>query len=232
MVFIDMHVHSRYSDGTSSIKDLLKMVKKLRTGIAITDHNVITGAVEAYKDKKALVIPGIEVGSSDFRHLLLYFYNTSELKEFYEKEIAPARIKHRFDFYRTKLPLVYLLERIKNYNCLSVAAHPTIPKIKWQEKYLLQVHAMEVINSSVPAKYNAQAFKYSDELKMPKTAGSDSHSIKHLNSAGIITEEENIESIFKAIKKSKTQIAGSSYTPIQNFRHFLIASKSVLKVKK
>ena len=232
MVFIDMHVHSKSSDGTASVKELLSLSKKLKTGLAITDHNIISGSIEACKDKDALVIPGIEVGSSSFNHLLFYFYDIQELKEFYQKEILPFKIDHRFHLYRTKLPLIKLLEISKNYNCLTSAAHPSIKTLIWTKKPLSMVDAIEVLNSSIPSKYNAKAFKISDTLKKSKTAGSDAHSIRHLNSGGIISNENNIEGILNSVKKNKNKITGTSYTTLQNFRHTLITSNSVFRVKK
>ena len=201
MVFIDMHVHSKSSDGTASVKELLSVSKKLKTGLSITDHNIITGSIEACKDKDALVIPGIEVGSNSFNHLLFYFYDINELKEFYQKEILPFKIKHRFHLYRTKLPLIKLLEISKNYNCITSAAHPAIKTLIWTKKPLSMVDAIEVINSSIPSKYNTKAFKISDSLNKSKTAGSDAHSIKHLNSGGIISNEDTVEGILNSIKK-------------------------------
>lgn len=232
MVFIDMHVHSNHSDGSSSVKNLINVAKKLKTGISITDHNLISGSVEACKDKKALVIPGIEIGAYQFKHFLLYFYDINELKEFYEKEIFPYRIKHRFDLYRTKIPLSRLIDLSKDYNCISSAAHPSIKTLKWNIKSLSKVDAIEVINSCIESKYNVKSFKLADRLQKPMTAGSDAHSMKHLNFAGIITNENTIENILHAVKRKQIQVTGSSYSTKQKLRHFLITSKSVLRIKK
>ncbi|MBS3162591.1 hypothetical protein J4467_01595 [Candidatus Woesearchaeota archaeon] len=232
MVFIDMHVHSKSSDGTASVKELLSVSKKLKTGLSITDHNIITGSIEACKDKDALVIPGIEIGSNRFNHLLAYFYDINELKEFYQKEILPFKIKHRFHLYRTKLPLLKLLEISKNYNCITSAAHPSVKTLTWTKKPLLMVDAIEVLNSSIPSKYNQKAFSLSDSLKKLKTAGSDAHSIRHLNSGGIISNEDTVEGILNSIKKNKNKVTGTSYTTLQNFRHKLITSNEVFRVKK
>ena len=46
-MFIDTHIHTKYSDGTGSIQDILKNAKKRGIGLAITDHNVVKGAVKA-----------------------------------------------------------------------------------------------------------------------------------------------------------------------------------------
>ena len=64
---IDLHVHTIYSDGEYSPKEVLEMCKKRNiTIVGITDHNTIEGAKRAilenpYEDVK--VIPGLEFGA-------------------------------------------------------------------------------------------------------------------------------------------------------------------------
>jgi len=56
MNFVHLHVHTEYSllDGANRIKDLVKKVKDLgMPAVAITDHGVMYGAVEFYKECKA-----------------------------------------------------------------------------------------------------------------------------------------------------------------------------------
>lgn len=53
--FVHLHVHSEYSllDGACKIKDLVRRVKELgQTSVAITDHGVMYGAVDFYKEAK------------------------------------------------------------------------------------------------------------------------------------------------------------------------------------
>ena len=54
--FVHLHVHSEYSllDGMCRIKDLPKRAKELgMDAIAVTDHGVMFGAVNFYKECKA-----------------------------------------------------------------------------------------------------------------------------------------------------------------------------------
>ena len=56
MDFVHLHVHTEYSllDGANRIKDLVAKVKKLgMNAVAITDHGVMYGAIEFYKECKA-----------------------------------------------------------------------------------------------------------------------------------------------------------------------------------
>ena len=56
MSFVHLHVHSEYSllDGACRIRDLVARAKELgQTSVAVTDHGVMYGAVNFYKEAKA-----------------------------------------------------------------------------------------------------------------------------------------------------------------------------------
>ncbi|MCX7779229.1 MAG: PHP domain-containing protein [Patescibacteria group bacterium] len=79
MRYIDLHLHSYYSDGLDSPKDLVKKAKKEKFSIiSLTDHNCLDGVEEAIKagrKYKIKIIPGVEI-ETKFRnysfHLLGY----------------------------------------------------------------------------------------------------------------------------------------------------------------
>lgn len=51
--YVDLHIHSYYSDGTMSPKEILEMAKINNVGlIAITDHDVLEGSRELIKLSK------------------------------------------------------------------------------------------------------------------------------------------------------------------------------------
>jgi len=82
---IDLHVHSKYSDGSNTIEEILKLAQRLKLDqIAITDHNTIEGSIIAHFQKPELTVIGTElsVGYDDNKelHLLGYFPNRSEFK--------------------------------------------------------------------------------------------------------------------------------------------------------
>src|SRR5690554_3434070 len=71
---IDLHVHSKFSDGTDSIDDILKIVKEKNIPtIALTDHDTTYGVVEI-KEKAKLnninVIPAVEISSVSNGHII------------------------------------------------------------------------------------------------------------------------------------------------------------------
>jgi len=67
MAFIDLHVHSTYSDGALTPTGLVDLAKETGLGaIALTDHDTTAGLEEALRhgEKRGVgVIPGIEISS-------------------------------------------------------------------------------------------------------------------------------------------------------------------------
>ena len=62
---IDLHLHSRFSDGSDTPAQLIDKALKLKLrAIAITDHDTIDGVREflSYgEDKEIILIPGMEI---------------------------------------------------------------------------------------------------------------------------------------------------------------------------
>jgi len=87
----DLHTHTTASDGQFKPRELVRLAKeKGLTALAITDHDTIDGlkeALEAGRDYKVEVIPGIEL-STEWEgrdvHLLGYYvdFEKDELREF------------------------------------------------------------------------------------------------------------------------------------------------------
>jgi len=99
--YIDLHLHSTYSDGTLSIKEIVEYASTQHlAAISLTDHDCIAGIREITElaGKVGLeVVPGVEISSlvetSDI-HVLGYFidYSNTELNERLE-EIRLIRIE-------------------------------------------------------------------------------------------------------------------------------------------
>ena len=81
---IDLHIHTNYSDGSSSVEDVLAQAKALGLKqIAITDHNILEGSILGSKMSDVDFIIGTElsVGYNGTEvHLLSYFPNGSDYK--------------------------------------------------------------------------------------------------------------------------------------------------------
>ncbi len=68
MKTVDLHVHSIFSDGTDSPKELVRLAKKAElSAFALTDHDTVSGipkALQAGRENGIEVIPGVELGST------------------------------------------------------------------------------------------------------------------------------------------------------------------------
>lgn len=108
---IDLHIHSTYSDGTKTPKEIVEMAKKKGLkAISITDHDTVDGLIEGEKYAKDCgieFIKGIEISANYYGkeiHILGYFLNTDDeifmgkIKEFKEqREKRNEKILEKLD---------------------------------------------------------------------------------------------------------------------------------------
>ena len=105
---LDIHVHSSYSnDGSQSPEEILKHAKNIGlAGIAITDHNEISGSLKLWKDNRDIrdfiIIPGLEVSSSEGHILAL------GIKETIPRELTPGET----------------IQKIEDLGGVAIASHP------------------------------------------------------------------------------------------------------------
>ena len=117
MAKFDLHLHSNYSDGSATVKELVETV--MQSGIkifALTDHDTVAGVNEAekYLSEGIKYVKGIELTCKidDIKcHILGYGINpeTKELMEFIElgkklrRQKLEARIKYLKDVWNIEL---------------------------------------------------------------------------------------------------------------------------------
>ena len=84
---IDLHCHSTHSDGTWTVRDILRVAAKQNIqGLSITDHDTLAGSLEAQHHShlfKGVLIPGIEVSTTvqnTIVHLLAFFPDISDIE--------------------------------------------------------------------------------------------------------------------------------------------------------
>lgn len=82
----DFHLHTTASDGKFSPKELVNMASKENIDImSITDHDTISGVLEAVVEGKKLgitVIPGLELSTLYYKeniHILGYFNDITQI---------------------------------------------------------------------------------------------------------------------------------------------------------
>lgn len=212
---VDIHIHTRYSDGLNRIFTILKRCKRKNIGVGITDHNAIEGSLEASKQKDILVIPGVEITSKENVDVLIYFYNSKDLKNFYNKNVKKY-IDSTKIFPRLTKPMVEILDDCKKYKCLTVIPHPfgfaykNISKFikKKYNRKLINVDAIEVINGEVNRKRNLKAVEWSKLLKKPITAGSDAHINLEVGNVLTCCKADNVKDFLDEIKKGRSIVIG------------------------
>ncbi len=188
---VDMHFHSHFSDGTSSIDRIAQRALQLGIGLAVTDHNEIKGALELDTYKEVLSIPGIEITTADGPHILVYFYDIRELEIFYHREIVPHM---GFDVMSAiSLSVEETIAAARRYRCLTFGAHPfcaTFTGIcncqispERQRDLLATVDGVEVINASNLNKWNLKSTVLGFNLGKAMIGGSDGHSLGHMAKA-------------------------------------------------
>jgi predicted metal-dependent phosphoesterase TrpH len=216
-MILDMHVHTRFSDSFTRVNKLIKKAKKLGIGLSITDHNEIKGVLRAFEIKEDVpVMPGIEVGTAEGPHILVYFPDIEPLKEFYETHVRPE--KNTNPHTNTRLSILKLIRVTRNYDCLVSVAHPYSPSYTHVPKnlkkgfvdplFLDHVDAIEVINGAATRKMNTNAIKFAENLGKGTTGGSDSHSLFEFGTVVTCARAGNIEEFLAAVKAKRNFVAG------------------------
>jgi len=208
---VDMHFHSRYSDGINKIPNILKRARKLGIGIAITDHNEIKGSMESAKHKDILTIPGTELTTFEGIHLLAYFYKSSDLSHFYNKHIV---CRKKSNLFCLDIGISDILDRLEDYNAITCAAHPFaifwtgLCKVYHEPKITEETHkridAIEVINGSNMKSRNRMALDFAEKNKKSITAGTDGHTLHEMGNVLTYTKFPATSSQFLDSIKDET----------------------------
>ena len=213
----DLHFHSKYSDGMSSVDKIAARARALNIGIAITDHNEIRGSVEINKMKDILTIPGIEVTSSEGTHLLVYFYDISGLKHFFKRDVRPFMGSGVMS--SLGLSMEELIERARRYPALVAFPHPyctaytgicniRFPKERF-DRLCQAVDAIEVINASNLNKWNLKCALLAFNFNKSLLGGSDGHSVAQMGRAvTYATCNKTRDAFMEAIFKGHTRVIG------------------------
>jgi predicted metal-dependent phosphoesterase TrpH len=236
---IDMHTHTEYShDCNTKLKDFGNLLMKNKLGVSVTDHNEIQGSLKLKKMfPKLLVIPGIEITSITNKDVLLYFNKHSDLESFYTRHILPNKKLNRRTN-KTTLSTNYVLDIAKDYNAFRVLPHPFM-RIKGSARFLKknpemlkQLDGIEVLNASKIRRDNKKSLEWCTELKMPFTAGSDSHLLSTLGNALTLANSNSPEDIIEEIIKKQNTVIGDSDKFYSALKGLGVIVKNKLKSKR
>jgi 3',5'-nucleoside bisphosphate phosphatase len=111
----DFHIHTRYSDGKYSPKEVIDLAKKNNLDvIAITDHDTISGVEEAVRlgqESSITVVPGIELSTmnkGESIHVLGYFKDVSMISNEFREHLENIHLQR----YRRAEEMVHKLDKI------------------------------------------------------------------------------------------------------------------------
>lgn len=214
---VDLHFHSRYSDGSNTVQQIVCRARELGVGIAITDHNEIRGAVELDGYSDILSIPGIEITSKEGTHILIYFYDIGGLQAFYENDVRPYMGNGVMS--STALKMEDIIQRARGYETFIIFPHPDsavytgICNFFFSPERLNRlfdmVDGVEVINSSNLKKWNLRCALLGFNLDKAITGGSDGHSIKHMGRAVSVADcHPDPRAFLDALKKKQNKVIG------------------------
>jgi hypothetical protein len=204
-LLVDLHSHSRYSDGTATLADIEAACERRRIGVALTDHNEIRGAIKLRERERIWSVPGIEVGTIEGLEFLVYFRDPGRMEDYFIQSVDPYLLS-RF-MVRTKIRSLDAIEAAQECGGYVSLAHPFAPGRKsidfhrqrgpreqaFVDRVLQSVNAIELFNGGVLRASNAKASDFSLGIDKPFTAGSDSHHISTLGTCGIRYNREKFE---------------------------------------
>jgi predicted metal-dependent phosphoesterase TrpH len=162
LMIVDLHCHTYRSEDCLMRPDKIREVGR-RKGIdriAITDHNVVSGAFEAAQLDGETFIVGEEIRTTE-GELLAYF-----VQEFVPPGLSPEET----------------IARLRDQGSVISIAHPfdSFRSGSWNgpalERILSLVDAVEVFNArNWSASANREAIQLAESHHLPGTAGSDAH---------------------------------------------------------
>lgn len=216
---VDMHFHTDHSDGQVRVEDVLAKARLHGFGMAITDHNVVSGSLRAFKERgDRLVIPGMEVSAFDGPHILTYFYSPRDLEDYFRRHIEPNR--QGSPWLAIKLGTQEIIDRAEEYNCVTIAAHPygyllfnkglqkSIDGKYLPLEIMKRFNGLEVICGGMTHSLNVKAMKLAEERQLSFTGGTDGHILSDIGSVVTCAHEDTLEGFLDAIVSRKNMVIG------------------------
>lgn len=173
LIDVDLHMHTDHSGDCATPVELLLATAKSRGlgAIAVTDHNEISGALEAQAKAEGIkVIVGEEVKTRDQGEVIGLFL----------RELIPRG-----------LSLQETIAEIKRQGGLVYVPHPfdrmhAVPDYEHLLDVLDDVDAIEVFNPRIAIQeFNEEAVRFAAKYRVPAGAGSDAHVAQGLGSVRI-----------------------------------------------
>jgi predicted metal-dependent phosphoesterase TrpH len=206
MGIADLHIHSLYSyDGIYPVSTVMKHIVEHTdlSLIAITDHDEITGALEAQQLAPAYglqVVTGSEVTTAEGHVLALFI----------DRRVPSG------------LSLIETVLRVGAMGGLCIAAHPAAPgagslsfkairnAVKWADVARVLV-GVEAFNAGLFHRgSNIAAWNFANSLPVAQVGNSDSHILRTLGLASTGFPGETAEDLRSALLSQTTSVQVSS----------------------
>jgi glycosyltransferase involved in cell wall biosynthesis len=188
---VDLHMHTDHSSDCATPVEVLLATAKARGlgAIAVTDHNVISGAFEAQAKANGIkVIVGEEVKTADQGEVIGLFLS----------ELIPRG-----------LTLQETIAEIKRQGGVVYVPHPfdrmhAVPDYEHLTAVLDDVDAIEVFNPRVAIQeFNEEAARFAAKYRIPAGAGSDAHVAQGLGSVRIrMPDFDGPEEFMEALREA------------------------------
>lgn len=223
----DLHIHSGAGDGVATVSQILEYVEHETDLdlIAITDHDLIHGALEARelaakKRFRCETIVGMEITTLE-GHLLAYGL---------EKPI------------RMLLPLASTIELVHEQGGFCVAPHP----MSWLTRSIgyhglcrimedlsdqVSLEGLEVLNPTLAGRviYDKVLALNRERWHLPELGGSDAHSLEFIGSGHTLFPGKSADDFRRALTEGTTT-AGGRFLDLDDHRQLLdIAGEQMLK---
>lgn len=232
---VDLHFHSRFSDGADTVDAIAQRARQLGIGVAITDHNAIEGAVELHRYDDVFSIPGIEITSREGSHILVYFHRIDDLKRFFESHIKPhmgPTVMSSVD-----LDVESILLCAKKHNGVTIFAHPYsaaftgICNHSFTEEHLARLLKMadgvEVINSENLKRWNLKSALLGFNLDRAITGGSDGHSVQRMATTVTYAAcRASRKAFLDAVRRKQAKVAGTESKLLEKIQSNSVKLKS------
>ncbi len=191
LIEVDLHMHTDHSyDCATPVEVLLASAREQGLGaIAVTDHNEISGALEAaaQADEAARSGPHSLGSGSNLKVIV-----GEEVKTAGEGEVIGLFIKEKIP---RGMSLRETVAEIKRQGGIVYVPHPfdrmhSVPDYEHLLEILDEVDAIEVFNPRVAIPgFNEEAARFAAKYRIPAGAGSDSHVAQGLGSVRIRMRE-------------------------------------------
>ena len=189
-LYFDLHVHSIYShDSTMKPETIIKhSLKRGLSGVAITDHNTIQGAIatDYISNDDFIIIIGAEIITEKGEIIGLFLNEEIKSNDFYN-----------------------VIDEIKGQGGLIIFPHPFKKGVKNQELLVKEVDMIEVLNARIKPEMNNKACLLAEEFNLPITAGSDAHTFFEI---GNVRNRLPIDEL--CIEEIRKTLIGGSNIPI------------------